>query len=108
MLFDIENDPQEQVNLAAQYPEDVILLNSALLSQIDYPSVAADVADYQLRQFKWWVNNTADWEKEIQSDNIRWAAAFAAHKQEAMKAVNEYLQQDSATITPCDGRTTNL
>jgi len=108
MLFDIENDPKEQVNLAAQYPEDVILLNSALLSQIDYPSVAADVADYQLRQFKWWVNNTADWEKEIQSDNIRWAAAFAAHKQEAMKAVNEYLQQDSATITPCDGRTTNL
>jgi arylsulfatase A-like enzyme len=108
MLFDIENDPQEQVNLASLYPDDVYLLNTALLSQIDYPSVAADVADYQLKQFKWWVNSTTDWEKEIQSDNIRWAVAFAAHKEAAFNAINSYLQQDSASITPCDGRTTNL
>jgi choline-sulfatase len=108
MLFDLINDPNEQENLASNYPEDVALLDTALKSQIDYPSVAEDVAAYQLQQFKYWVNNTLDWEKEIQSNNIRWSSAFAAHKQEAFEALNTYVKQESAKIIACDGRVTNL
>ena len=106
-LFDLAADPSETANLfntsdAAR--EAQASLDAALRSVIDYPAVAQDVAAYQLDQFRYWAANaTTDWRKEIQSANVRWQAAFAAHKAEALAAVEAYLAQPAAVIRPCNG-----
>ena len=49
------------------------------------------------------MNGTTDWRKEIQSPNIRWHDAFAAHSKEALAAVEAYLAQPAAVIRACNG-----
>ena len=106
-LFDLVNDPSETTNLfnssdAARAAQ--ASLDAAQRTIIDYPSVAQDVADYQLEQLRWWAaNGTTDWRKEIQSPNIRWHDAFAAHSKEALAAVEAYLAQPAAVIRACNG-----
>jgi len=112
-LFDLEADPDELTNLhnsseAARAAE--AALDAQLRSFIDYPSVAQDIADYQLAQWKWWAaNGTRDWRTEVVSANIRWQAAFLAHYNESMAALEAYMAQEGpAEIVACDGRLSNL
>ena len=110
-LFDLSADPGETTNLfntsdAARAAQ--ASLDAALRSIIDYPAVAQDVASYQLAQFKRWAASVPDWRKEIQSANVRWQAAFAAHSAEALAAVEAYLAQPSAVIRPCNGAVASL
>ena len=107
-LFDLEADPGEARNLAnssdaARAAETA--LDAALRSVIDYPSVAREIAEYQLAQFRYWVNATRDWRGVLASAQMRWQAAFAAHSDLALAAAEAYLAQPgAAAIVPCDGR----
>ena len=92
-LSDVVADPDELVNLhnasdAARAAE--ASLDAALRSDIDCPAVAQDVANYQLAQFRFWTNAMTDWRTEIASANVRWQAAFAAHHDLALAAVEAY------------------
>jgi len=108
-LFDLEADPDELTNLhnasaAARAAE--AALDAQLRALINYPSVAQDVADYQLAQFKFWAESQADWRAEIASGDVRWQAAWAAHPAAALAAAEAYLAQaPPAAIRPCDGAT---
>ena len=109
-LFDLESDPGELVNLhnssdAARAAE--AALDAALRSAIDYPSVAQDIANYELAQFRFWTNATKDWRQVLASANLRWQGAFTAHYNLSMAAVDAFLAQPEdgdAEIVPCDGR----
>ena len=108
-LFDLSADPGELVNLhnasdAARAAE--AALDAALRSVLDYPAVAQDIADYQLAQFRWWAaNGTRDWRTAIVAASTRWQAAFLAHYNASMAAVEAYMAQPGAAeIVPCDGR----
>ena len=108
LLFDLAADPGELTNLhnssdAARAAE--AALDAALRSVVDYPAVAQDIADYQLAQFRYWTKTTKDWRSAIVSASTRWQAAFEAHFNESMAAVEAYLAQPGAAeIVPCDGR----
>ena len=109
-LFDLESDPGELVNLhtssdAARAAE--AALDAALRSAIDYPSVAQDIANYELAQFRFWANATKDWRQVLASASLRWQGAFTAHYNLSMAAVDAFLAQPEggdAEIVPCDGR----
>lgn len=108
-LFNLDADPGEMVNLAnssdAVARAAVAALDDAIRSVIDYPVVAQDIAEYQLAQFKYFVNTTKNWQTVIASSSRRWAEAFDAHGDLALAAVESYLNQTGpAAIVPCDGR----
>lgn len=112
-LFDLLADPGEHVNLhdtsaAARAAEAV--LDDALRSVIDYPSVAQDIANYELAMFRYWAaNRTKDWRAALAAADLRWQRAFLAHPQLSIAAVEAYLNQTGdAEIVPCDGRLSNL
>ena len=111
-LFDLVGDPDETTNMfntsdAAR--AGAAALDQLLRTQIDYPSVARDVALYQKQQFEWWaVNGTDDWEKEISGPALRWSASWAAHPAKALAAVKAWRANATIAIRPCDGRITNL
>jgi choline-sulfatase len=108
-LFDLVADPGELTNLhnssdAARAAE--AALDASLRSVIDYPAVAQEIADYQLAQFRYWAaNGTKDWRSAIVAASTRWQAAFEAHFNESIAAVEAYMAQPGAAeIVPCDGR----
>jgi hypothetical protein len=108
-LFDLGADAREMVNLAnasdaARAAE--AALDAALRSVVDYPAVAQGIADYQLAQFRFWVNETGrGWRAALASPQMRWQAAFEAHADLAVAAAEAFLAQDGpAEIVPCDGR----
>ena len=111
-LFDLVGDPDELVNLfntsaAARAAE--AALGAQLRALINYPQVGQDVADYQLALFQKWASLQADWKTEIQSANVRWQAAFAAHPKEALAAAEAYIAQSPpAKLRPCNGNLVNL
>lgn len=113
-LFDLIADPGEMENLhnasdAARAAE--AALDAALRSVINYPAVAQDIANYELAQFRYWTNVTRSWRSVLSSASVRWQAAFLAHYNESMAAVDAFLAQPEggdAEIVPCDGRLTNL
>ena len=108
-LFDLAADPGETRNLAnssdaARAAESA--LDAALRSVIDYPAVARDIAQYQLTQFRYWVNVTGKgWRAALASPQMRWQVPFLAHHDLAIAAAEAYLAQPGeAAIVPCDGR----
>jgi arylsulfatase A-like enzyme len=113
-LFDLEADPGELRNLhnesdAARAAE--ASLDAQLRSVINYPSVAQDIANYELAQFRYWANHTHDWRADIVGPSIRWQRAFEDNYALAMAAAEAYLAQSGggdAEIVPCDGRLSNL
>jgi arylsulfatase A-like enzyme len=112
-LFNLSADEGENNNLL-QPPGNAAAaavaarLDALLRAQIDYPSVARDIAKYQHEQFVWWTSNQTDWRKEIASGDVRWQKAWAAHPAEALAAAEAYLASNGTTIFACDGRLANI
>jgi len=108
-LFDLGADPGEARNLAkasAAARAAEAALDAALRSVVDYPAVARGIAEYQLAQFRFWVNETGrGWRSALASPQMRWQAAFEARADLAVAAAEAYLAQTGpAAIVPCDGR----
>lgn len=105
-LFDLTADAHEMVNLAPSAPSAVAALDAQLRSAIDYPSVARDVAQYQLQQLWYWTNSTKDWESVAASSDVRWAPGWAASPERSLKALKDYIAggpDGPAPILPCNG-----
>ena len=102
-LFNLAEDPHESVNLAPTLPNSVLALDSALRTQIDYPSVALDVAAYQKQQLRYWVSATPNWEQEVVKQ--RWKTAWNDEPVKSMRALKAYLLNDTISIQPCFGGT---
>ena len=100
-LFNLIDDGVEMVNLAPSSPADVALLDTALLSLINYPAVAMEVATYQKAQLRYWQANSADWKKEAAS--LRWSPGWSAYPQLSLDALESYLKNDTIAILPCNG-----
>ena len=62
MLFNLDTDPDEMRNLVATSASEVAALEKSIRSQVDYPTVARDVARYNIEIFKAWVRNTTNWQ----------------------------------------------
>ena len=112
-LFNLTADESESVNLLvppgnAAAEAIAARLDAQLRAQIDYPTVAHDVAKYQHDMFHWWVSNQSDWEKEIASGDVRWQAAWAANPAKSLAAVEAYLASNGSAILPCDGSLARL
>ena len=112
-LFNLSADEGENKNLLAPPGNAAAAavaarLDALLRAQIDYPSVARDIAKYQHEQFVWWTSNQTDWRKEIASGDVRWQEAWAAHPAEALAAAEAYLASNGTTILACDGRLANI
>jgi len=108
-LFDLSADPGEARNLAnasAAARAAEAALDAALRSVVDYPAFARGIAEYQLAQFRVWVNETGrGWRAALASPQMRWQAAFEAHPDLAVAAAEAYLAQTGpAAIVACDGR----
>ena len=111
-LFNMTADPAEMVNLLV--PGDAAAkaiaarLDALLRAEIDYPSVAREVALYQRQQFGWWVSNQTDWKKEIASGDVRWQQAWARHPEAALAAAEAFLATNGSLILACDGSLANI
>ena len=106
-LFNLSADVGEATNLAAN-PTPAITaligrLDAQLRSLMDYPSISADVANYQRRQFAYWRSQQKDWEKEIASQNVRWAAAWAMDPAGSLAAVKAWMSNATDWLQPCSG-----
>ena len=105
-LFDLAEDADEMVDLAPTSPADVAALDAALRSVIDYPSVALDVARYQLQQMWAWTNRTPDWRTVAASSAVRWQPGWAANPEASLAALEAYISggpNGPVKILACDG-----
>jgi len=104
-LFNLTADPGEMNNLQAVAPDVVASMDVLLRTQVDYPSVALDVAAYQKQQFLWWtVNGTHDWETEIHSLAVRWSPSWAYSPNQSLEAVKAWMANKTTYIQACDAK----
>ena len=76
-LFELNSDPDEMTNLASSAPSVVADLDASLRTIIDYPSVARDVARYNVDSFAAWVHAQGDaWRDAIHAPYLRWSPSF--------------------------------
>jgi hypothetical protein len=97
-LFNLTADPDEWTNLAAGYgvvhgrgvTEAQLLhrehrlirkLDQLLLSSVDYPSVTKDVANYNVKMARWWMQTEPKWQSVL-------AGGQAVHPQASSDALN--------------------
>ena len=101
-LFDLTNDPDETTNLLnhSDYKGMIPLLEASLRSVVDYPMVAQNVADYNKAGFRWWINNTKDWTKEVHAAGLRWTSSWDYDAEGAQEAVQQWLDAP-AEILAC-------
>jgi arylsulfatase A-like enzyme len=93
-LFNVTADPQERTNLWTPDSPVAKELEGILQSMIDYPSVAMDVAEYQMGQFRYWQGANSDWRKQITDPSIvRWAQAWNDAYNASFAALDEWLSQ---------------
>jgi len=106
-LFDLTHDPDEMTNLIhhASYRSTVSSLEQLLRSVVDYPTVAQDVADYNLASLKNWIEVVGDpqWRSAIHSNDLRWADSWDVDSTGAFQALEAYLNTTKAKILPCRG-----
>jgi len=109
IVYNLTADPDELVNVAASIRADALAaLDAALRSQVDYPSVAADVARYGHQQFQFWANATgASWPQVVGGAGLRWSAAFQRAPQLARKAFEDFyaggFNGSVSALKPCRG-----
>ena len=108
-LFNLSADPGEfddllgrGRNASAATAKLVEQLDTSLRSTIDYPTVAQDVAQYNLDSFRAWTDSTADWQDAIHAKSLRWTPSWDADASGAAAAVQEWLAKP-AEVLPCRG-----
>lgn len=98
MLFDLEEDPDENRNLIGSPAYDAVVseLLTDLRSVVDYESVALNVAEYGRVMFNEWINRTSHWEQEIHAKGLRWDDSFDVNATASLEAVREWLHLPGA------------
>jgi choline-sulfatase len=106
-LFNLSADAGEDINLAVNASPAITALIARLDGQLrtvmDYLSIAADVADYQRRQFAYWQSQQTDWEKEIASQNVRWTNAWSQDPAGSLAAVKAWMANSTIWLQSCSG-----
>ena len=64
----------------------------AFRSEIDYVAVSVDVAVYNQKSFKAWMNRTSDWKTQVATG--RWADPFKLDTAASLAAIDAWLHED--------------
>lgn len=101
-LFNLQDDPDELTDLWSPASPLAADMDATLRAAIDYPSVALDVAQYQLDMFAWWRGaNAGTWEGQLADPSrVRWADAWAADPAGCLAAVHAWMGSP-AQLQPC-------
>ena len=109
IVYNLTADPNELENVAVSISADALAaLDAALRSEVDYPSVAHDIALYGHQQFQYWANKTgANWTEVVGSSSLRWSDAFKRAPRLAKRAFvdfyNEGFNGSVSALKPCRG-----
>ena len=105
-LFDLDQDPHEKNNLVAtpegqlEYAATVAMLQRSILSQVDYPKVAMDVAAYNKAIFSAWIANTTNWQ-EVAANSSCWKTPWdEVGNTAALEALTNWLAEPPRLV-PC-------
>ena len=108
MLFNLTADPDENHNLLVPEKSKSLeaittIMEKNLLSVVDYPSVARDVAQYNKESFRWWVNASGpSWKQQVHAPGLRWDQSWDANATAALAALSKWLDDDQpATVEAC-------
>eukprot|EP00755_Sulcionema_specki_P019737 Sspe_Gene.70221::Locus_41454_Transcript_2_4_Confidence_0.286_Length_1886::g.70221::m.70221/K12376/ARSK; arylsulfatase K len=100
-LFDLQNDPGENNNLATKgYSALIAAYDMKLRTVVDYPAVSLDVAQYNMDSFKAWQSRQSDWKKAMEASDLRWSKPFNANQTATFAAIESWLGA-GPRITPC-------
>ena len=103
MLFDLEQDPDENNNLigSSAHAPVVSALMASIMSVVDVPKVAQEVAEYNKQIFAWWMDSTPNW-KSIISKQIAATRAWDYNTTASFEAVARWMSQP-AEVVACRG-----
>ena len=99
-LFNLIDDPAEMNNVYATHPDVVKEFDQKLRLEIDYPAVAADVADYNHKSWQAYTDRTPDWQKVVSGSGLRWKAPFNADPKASFAAIAAW-QAEEPQVKAC-------